>query len=106
MSTARTHGLHCLRQQPQERSTDQGSGREAHEVRQHAQPGLFRQEQEQPGEGGARNATDRGEQDDPGEKGQDRYRFFVTPSRSLYHACHVVRPGPGSIQISAAIRPH
>ncbi len=62
--------LHGLRQQPEQGRPDEGSRGEAHEVGQHAQPGLLGEQQEQPGERGTRDAAERGKQDDPTQERQ------------------------------------
>jgi hypothetical protein len=76
---AGSNRFHRLGQQPQQRGADQSAGGEAHEVRQHPQSGLLREQQKEAREGGARNTADRGEHDYPAEKGHG-LSAFVTPS--------------------------
>jgi len=68
----RPNTLHGLGQQRQQGRTQQGTGREADEMRQHAGGGPLREQQKHARERGTRDAAKCREQDDPSEERHER----------------------------------
>ncbi len=109
MRAVRPNTLHGLRQKRQQRRAQQGPRSEAHEVRQEASAGAFRQEQKDARERGAGNTAERREHNDPTEQGHSDFFCLFETDPAIVARTSNSPPGPAIRQAnhtSAAMRPH